>query len=83
MLRKFAATARRRIRLESGGYRRDHLRALAQRVEVDREEVRIMGSKSNLLRVLTANAVATGAGGVPTVVPKWRAGGIRTQPASV
>lgn len=27
MLRKFATTARERIRLESGGYRRDHLRA--------------------------------------------------------
>ncbi|WP_312570995.1 recombinase family protein [Brevundimonas sp.] len=72
MLREFASTARRRIRLEGGGYRRDHLRALAQRVEVDSEEVRIMGSKSNLLRVLAANGVAAAAGGVPTVVPKWR-----------
>ncbi len=34
MVRKFARTARERIRLEGGGYRRDHLRALAQRVEV-------------------------------------------------
>jgi len=66
-----AATARERIRLE-GGYRRDHLRALAQRVEVAEGEVRIMGSKSNLLRVLAANGVATAAGGVPIVVPKWR-----------
>lgn len=74
MLRDFASTARRRIRLEGGGYRRDHLRALAQRVEVDKGEVRIMGSKSNLLRVLAANGVATAAGGVPTVVPKWRSG---------
>jgi len=72
MLREFASTARRRIRLEGGGYRRDHLRALAQRVEVDREEVRIMGSKSNLLRALAANGVASAVGGVPTVVPKWR-----------
>ena len=74
MLHKFASTARRRIRLEGGGYRRDHLRALAQRVEVDREEVRIMGSKSNLLRLLAANGVGTTAGGVPTVVPNWRSG---------
>src|SRR3546814_2407235 len=57
MLRKFASTARRRLRLEGGGYRRDHLRALAQRVEVDKGEVRIMGRKSNLLRVLAANGV--------------------------
>ena len=49
MLRKFAATARERIRLEGGGYRRDHLRALAQRVEVAEGEVRIMRSKSRLL----------------------------------
>jgi site-specific DNA recombinase len=34
VLRKFAATARKRMRIEGGGYRRDHLRALAQRVEV-------------------------------------------------
>ena len=74
MLHKFASTARRRIRVEGGGYRRDHLRALAQRVEVDRGEVRIMGSKSSLLRLLSANGVATAAGGVPTVVPKWRRG---------
>jgi hypothetical protein len=78
-LRKFASTARRRIRTEGGGYRRDHLRALAQRVEVDRGEVRIMGSKSNLLRVLAANGVATAAGGVPIVVRSGGAGGIRTQ----
>jgi hypothetical protein len=45
--------ARKRMRTESGGYRRDHLRALAQRVEVDAKEVRIMGSKSALLRTLS------------------------------
>ena len=32
MLRKFATTARERIRLEGGGYRRDHLRALGLRL---------------------------------------------------
>jgi site-specific DNA recombinase len=51
MLRKIADTARQRIRLEGGGYRRDHLRALAQRVEVYEEEVRIAGSKSRLLQM--------------------------------
>ena len=34
MVREFASTARARIRIDGGGYRRDHLRALAQRVEV-------------------------------------------------
>ncbi|AMN47244.1 hypothetical protein ACG33_09080 [Steroidobacter denitrificans] len=56
MLRKFAATARARIRLEGGDYRRDHLRALAQRVEVAEGEVRIMGSKSRLLQTLVAGS---------------------------
>jgi hypothetical protein len=42
------------MRTESGGYRRDYLRALAQRVEVDTKELRIMGSKSELLRTLVA-----------------------------
>ena len=71
--------ARRRMRTESGGYRRDHLRALAQRVEVDAKEVRIMGSKSVLLRTLVAVSSAKTAGfGVPSFVPKWRAGRNRT-----
>ena len=58
----------------SGGYRRDRPRALAQRVEVDAKEVRIMGSKSILLGTLVAASSAKTAGlGVPSFVPKWRA----------
>jgi site-specific DNA recombinase len=73
-LKTFARHARKRMRTESGGYRRDHRRALAQRVEVDRKEVRIMGSKSVLLRTLVAASIAKTAGfGVPSFVPKWRA----------
>ncbi len=56
MIQKFARTARERIRIDGGDYRRDHLRALAQRVEVADREVRIIGSKSNLLQTLTAAA---------------------------
>ena len=64
VLRKFAATARKRMRIEGGGYRRDHLRALAQRVEVADREVRIMGSKSDLLRTLAAiSGVKSATGG--------------------
>ena len=48
--------------------RRDHLRALAQRVEVNEGAVRIMGSKSNLLRK----------GAVPTLYRSGGEGGIRT-----
>jgi site-specific DNA recombinase len=49
------------------------LRALAQRVEVDQKELRIMGSKSVLLRTLVAASSAKTAGfGVPSSVPKWQ-----------
>jgi hypothetical protein len=62
------------MRTEGGGYRRDYLRALAQRVEVDAQDLRIMGSKSELLRALVAASSAKTAGfGVPSSVPKWRA----------
>jgi hypothetical protein len=47
---------------ESGGYRRDYLRALAQRVEVEAAELRIRGSKSELLRTLVAASSAKTAG---------------------
>ena len=70
MLSKFARAARQRIRLEGGGYRRDHLRALAQRVEVADGEVRIMGSKSRLLQALVTNGSVNS---VPTQGLKWRA----------
>jgi site-specific DNA recombinase len=66
-LKTFASQARRRMRTENGGYCRDHLRALAQRVEVDVKEVRIMGSKSELLGTLVAALSAKTAGfGVPS-----------------
>ena len=72
-LKTFARTARKRMRTD-GGYRRARLRALAQRVEVDQKELRIMGSKSVLLRTLVAAESAKTAGfGVPGSVPKWRA----------
>ena len=74
MVRRFAETARRRMRT-AGGYRRDHLRALAQRVEVADHEVRIMGSKNSLLRTLTAASGATSVtSGVRGSVLKWRMG---------
>ena len=71
MVRAFAKTARQRIRLDGGGYRRDHLRALAQRVEVAEGEVRIMGSKSRLLQALIGK---NGVNSVPTQGLKWRMG---------
>lgn len=70
-LNRFARTARERMRLPGGGYRRDHLRALAQRVEVADGEVRIIGSKSRLLQTLVANGSANA---VPSQGLKWRSG---------
>jgi hypothetical protein len=73
MIRTLAHTARKRVRLENGGYRRDHLRALAQRVEVADREVRIMGTKSELLRTLVAASSGKSAVvGVRSSVLKWR-----------
>jgi len=75
MVRRFARTARERIKIDGGGYRRDHLRALAQRVEVADREVRIIGSKSALLQTLTAAAgVRPATPGVRSSVLKWRMG---------
>ena len=62
-VQRFARTARERITIDGGGYRRDHLCALALRVKVADREVRIIGSKGNLLQTLTATAGA---------VLKWR-----------
>lgn len=75
MVMRFADTARKCMRLEGGGYRRDHLRALAQRVEVGAKEVRIIGSKGELLRTLTAVSGGKSAAlGVPSLGLKWRKG---------
>ncbi len=74
-LRSFADAARQRLRGPDGRYRRDHLRALAQRVEVAEREVKIMGSRTNLLRTLAAaSGVNPATAGVPSFGPKWRRG---------
>jgi site-specific DNA recombinase len=75
MVQKFARTARKRIKIDGGGYRRDHLRALAPRVEIAGREVCIIGSKSTLIQTLTAAAgVKPAAPGVRSSVLKWRMG---------
>ena len=73
MVARFADIARKRMCIEGGGYRRDHLRALAQRVEVGAKEVRIIGSKGDLLRTLAAVSGGKSATlGVTTQGLKWR-----------
>ncbi len=73
MIHGFARRARERIRGLEGGYRRDHLRALAQRVEVGDDAIRLMGSKTELLRTLiTGQGRQSAAIGVPRGGLKWR-----------
>ena len=73
-LRAFALAARKRLLSQDCTYRRDHLRVLAQRVEVDGEEVRIMGWKTELLRTLVACAgVGSAEFRVRGFIGKWRA----------
>jgi len=73
IVRRFADVARQRPRLDGGGYRRDHLRAFAQRVEVAETEVRIMGSTGELLRTLAAVSGGKSAAiVVPSLELKWR-----------
>ena len=42
-VRELATEARSRMRLGTGGYRRDQVRAFAQRIEVADDAIRIMG----------------------------------------
>ena len=74
-VKAFAAAARKRLRKSDGTYRRDHLRAVAQRIEViDKTQARIMGSRTALLKTLTAASAQTAATSVPSLELKWRAG---------
>ncbi len=73
-LRAFALAARKELRNGDGTFARDHVRAVAQRVEVvSRNEVRIRGLRSELLRTLTAaSGVEAAVLGVRGFEPKWR-----------
>ena len=64
-----AGFARQRMRTEGGRCRRDNFRALAQRVEVDATEVRIIGSKKVLVpRLIAAESAKTVGFGVPSLI---------------
>ncbi|WP_244528903.1 recombinase zinc beta ribbon domain-containing protein [Methylobacterium gossipiicola] len=73
MIDALSQAARSSLRIEGYGYRRNHLRAFAQRVEVADDEVRIMGRKSDLLQSLVAaSSGKTAAFAVRSSVLKWR-----------
>ncbi len=74
-VQELASEARTRLRLGKGGYRREHVRAFAQRVQVADDAIYIKGNKNVLLRTLVATKGGKTAGiGVPGFIPKWRTG---------
>ncbi len=72
-LRAFAQAARRKLRHDDGTYARNHIRAVAQRVDVfSKTDVRIRGTRTELLRTLTAaSGVEAAVLGVRGFGPKW------------
>jgi DNA invertase Pin-like site-specific DNA recombinase len=74
LLRRFSEATREMFRDNNGAYRRDLIRAVAQKVELlSPTEARICGSKVELLRTLaTTYGVETAALDVPGFVPGWR-----------
>jgi site-specific DNA recombinase len=74
-LKRFAEATKERLRAEDGSYRREHVRAVAQRIEVlSKTEIKIMGNRTDLLRTLAASGgVQSAIFGVRSFKPKWRA----------
>jgi DNA invertase Pin-like site-specific DNA recombinase len=74
LLRRFSEATRQMFRDNEGAYRRDLIRAVAQKVElVSPFEARICGSKVELLRTLASNnGVESAALAVPGFVREWR-----------
>jgi site-specific DNA recombinase len=58
IVKRFAGEAKRRLRTDAGDYRRHHLQALAQRIEVGEDTIRIKGTRTHLLRILAGEGVA-------------------------
>ena len=75
LLNRFSQATRELFRADNGAYRRDLIRAVAQKVEmVSPHEARICGSKVELLRTLAVNnGVESAALVVPGFVREWRA----------
>ena len=72
-LRTFALAAKRKLRHDDGSYARNYVRAVAQRVEVvSKTDVRIRGTRTELLRTLTAaSGVEAAVLGTSGFGPKW------------
>jgi hypothetical protein len=72
-LRALATATRKKLGNGDGSFARDHVRAVAQRIEVvSRNEVRIRGLRSERLRTPTAaSGVEAAVLGVRSFEPKW------------
>lgn len=75
LVKQFALATRQMLRDENGGYRRDLLKAVAQRVDVTpKGGLRVSGCAVELLRTISANnGVESAALDVRTHEPGWRA----------
>ena len=75
LLRRFSEATREMFRAADGAYRRDLIRAVAQKVElISPHEARICGSRVELLRTLASNnGVESAALALPGFAPEWRA----------
>lgn len=72
LVQAFANTARQGMRASDGKFRRDHLRALAQRVEVGDTEIRFYWVQKPPLRTLAAtDSVKSAVAGIPSFIPGW------------
>jgi site-specific DNA recombinase len=69
---RFASTMREHLRNPEIGFRRAYLRLFTDRIEVDKEEVRIFGRTDKLLKTASAGSSGTGGTSVPSFVPEWR-----------
>jgi hypothetical protein len=67
IIQRFASEAKARMRRANGDYRRHHLQAIAQRIEVGENVIRIKGTRTNLLRTIVgeeSGPFPEGTGGV-------------------
>ena len=79
---ELAGEARTRLRLGKGGYRREHVRAFAQHVEIADDAIYIKGSKNILLRMPVATKGGKSAGiGVPDFYQSGGGDGPDIQPS--
>ena len=78
LLSLFGIEARKKIRARGGGFRRSHIPALVQRIEVGTDETRIKGSKPRFLQTLVASGgcrrAETATHGVRSFDLKWLPG---------